>query len=267
MLRKAIIYMRNGYRVVLTDRIILFIDIFIATGLIFLMQFMLWQHIYQDPNNSNISDQTLNEMLMYYFFVISLSRFNNGYSVIEDISYDIYSGRVELAVIKPLSFKLQKLFEYLGGSVIYLPLALLPITTHIFFLSSEINFSSILLISSYILLLVLSQVLCFLIAFIIAMITVKTENTEFILVLYSTLATFLGGVLLPPSYWPESMLFIMEYNPFTYTMATIANYTLDPTLRKFIDCFVGILIYTILFNCISNIAWKKSMKKYKGLGG
>ncbi len=263
----AKIYMKNGWRVVLVDRAILFIDIFVATGLTFLMQMMLWKYIYKDSGEVAIQGKTFSDILLYYLYVICLNRFNNGYGIIEDISYTIYSGKIELALVKPFSFKLQKMFDYLGGSLVYLPLALLPLIIDVTMFSNYTVYTGLGLIVGYLVLLVLSQVLCFLLAFIISLITFKSENSGVVLALYSILAAFLGGALLPANYWPESMRLIMEFNPFSYTMGAISEFSLAPSINSFLSCLTGLLIYICIFNLVSNKLWKMLTRDYKGLGG
>ena len=261
------VYLGNGFRLVLVDRIILFIDIFLATGLTFLMQAMLWKYIYKDSGHAIIEGKTFTEIMMYYIFVISMNRFNNGYGIIEDISYLIYTGKIELTLTKPVSFKIQKLFEYVGGSLVYLPLAFFPLILKITFFNDQTAIENISFVLGHTVLLIMSQILCFLLAFFISMITFKAGNTEAVLAVYSTTMAFLGGVLLPANYWPENMQFLMQYNPFAFTMGAISEFALSPSVQGFFYCCLGIGIYILFFNLICNYFWKRLTKDYKGLGG
>lgn len=259
------IYIKNGFKLVLTDRIILFIDLFIATGVTLAMQYLIWMNILS--NGTGSGSYGLEKLIFYYLFTIALNRFNNGYSVIEDVSYAIYSGKIETALVKPVSFKTQKFFEYLGGTLAYLPLALIPLFIYLFYVSPVGIALWPAIFLGYLILLLLSQYLTYNLAFLISLLTVKTENSGIVLAVYSTLAAFLGGTLLPYEYWYSWLQPLMMYNPFYFTMGKIAEFCISPSLVNFLTCFVGIAVFIALIEFLCAFFWRKAMSNLRSLGG
>lgn len=260
----GLVYLRLGLNQVLVDRVILFIDIFVSTGLMFLSQYLIWSHLLV---GQGVSGMSLLAMLSYYLFTICLSRFNNGYGVIEDLSSQVYTGKIELALIKPISYQTQKLFEYLGGSLVYLPLALLPAFLMPWISGKGFGLMDLWFLGQYMPLLVLSQILCFWISFFIAQITFFTEKNGLVLALYSSLAAFFGGLLLPGDFWPLWLKPLMTLNPFYFTMGAIAEYSSTRNFSDLLFCLSGQLVWVSLFFGASQMSWKFVTKDYKGKGG
>src|SRR3989338_11206606 len=151
------------------------------------MQFLIWKFLYTQREESSIHGLSFSSLLSYYLYVICLNRFNNGYSVIDDLSFQIHSGRIELGLIKPLYYPLQRLFDYLGGSLAYLPLAIIPVLWGFYTSAHALGLNDFLFVLNYLALLLLSQVLCFFIAFLVGQVTFKTEKRGLTLALYSSL--------------------------------------------------------------------------------
>ena len=177
--------LRYGWNLAICDRGLILFDMFGATTFAFITQFMLWRYAY-DGSEDVIRGFTLENLLFYYAFVIGLGRLNNGYEVIEGISYRIINGSIEPELVKPVSYAKKKFFEFLGSGLPYLPLVLLPAFIYWGFERYEQPLSLLALYAVFPFILILTQLVCFQIAFTISLLTAKTEKQG---------ETFFGGVV------------------------------------------------------------------------
>ncbi len=254
-----VIFARNGMRLVLLDRTLLGIDYFFATSLPLLMQIIIWWSM-----PSSISGPS---MIFYFAYAIALNRTNNGYSTIEDVSYSIVSGRIETALMKPVNYPLQKLAEFMGGSIVYLPLVIAPAIADFAF-NPELSFSRFpVFLGMYLLLITLGQLVCFLISFLISLLTFRTGRTDLVLTIYLSCAAFFGGILLPPDLWPEGARVIMEWNPFAFTVASISQFAITKDFSQFWFALRGGAFYTVLLSLVCIPIWNRVSRQYTAIGG
>lgn len=268
MISRARPFMINGLRVLLVDRGVLFVDFFIATGVAFVIQFLVWSTIYADQRE--IHGFTFDQLMYYCAFTIFLTRLNNCYDLVEEMAEDIIEGRLEVHMVRPVNYFLQKFAAYLGSGLLYVvPVFLL---CFLYFLKhSPITVQSPgealgygLLLSGFLL---VGVVLSFCIGIILGLLTFWLMQPDFVLACLTTVTAFLGGAIIPPSFWPASVRPLMEYNPFQYFVAAPAILIVSGDVRAGAWSLTIAIMYVLGLLMLIRLMWRRAINRYSGAGG
>ncbi|MEM5326255.1 ABC-2 family transporter protein [Paraburkholderia sp. JHI2823] len=258
----------NGLRVLLVDRGVLFVDFFIATGVAFLIQFFVWSAVYDA--HEEIHGFTLEKLLYYCAFTIYLSRLNNCYDLVQEISDEIIEGRLETQVARPVSYIGQKFAAYLGGGALYaIPVLILCV---VYWLNNPERvsrspaelFSYGLLIIGFLL---AGAVLSFCIGVFLGLLTFWLMQADFVLACLTTITAFLGGAIIPPGYWPEYIRPLMAFNPFQYFIAAPAALIISGDVPVGAVELAVAMLYILLFMLLIKLMWYRAINTYTGGGG
>jgi len=262
-LRRYYFYLKAGLQSIVADRALVIVDLILGTLIPYCVLYLIWTSIYSDDVQV-IENFTYNQTIFYYAFALALGRLNNGYDVIENFSYFVHEGRLEAYLIKPVSYPIQRLFQFLGESIVYfIPLLFILV---IFATVNTVFFqlSNILML---LILLFLSQILCYQIALLVATLTFWVVRSDVLLSFMISISSILGGTLLPPEFWPSYLLPLMKYNPFRYMIAAPAEFVVRPTENLFIEATFFTVFYIGLFFILTKILWSKGLKYYNGAAG
>ena len=258
----------NGLRVLLVDRGVLFVDFFIATGVAFLIQFFVWNAVY--GAHEQIHGFTLEQLLYYCAFTIFLSRLNNCYDLVQKISEEITEGRLETQLARPIGYIGQKFAAYLGGGALY-AIPVLSLCVFYWLNNHERLPQSPYELVGYGLLIVgfllAGAVLSFSIGAVLGILTFWLMQADFVLACVTTITAFLGGAIIPPSYWPEFIRPLMAFNPFQYFIAAPASLIINGDVRAGAAALGAAMLYVLLFALVIRVMWRRAISTYTGGGG
>lgn len=268
MIGRALPFAVNGLRVLLADRGLLFVDLFVATSVAFSIQFLIWTNVYGE--NQEIQGFNLTELMFYCGFAIFFVRLNNTYDLIEGVSGDVADGKIEVHLARPVGFLTQRFLAYAGGGLLYLwPIAFLTILLWIVnppFHSPGVG-KALAYAGLVIILITLSIALSFCIGMLFALATFWLVRDDFILAFLTTFTAFLGGAIVPASFWPQFIRPLMYYNPFQYFIAAPAKLIVTGDLEEGAVSLVFLVAYTGCAAWAIGRLWPKAIKKYAGAGG
>lgn len=265
--KSAGLYARVAVSLVIADRGLLLTDLILATATPFLAQAVVWTFIYSQSEGDTIKGLALSGTLFYFAFAIVMGRMNNGYGIIEGLADALHSGRIEVMMIRPFSYPMQKLADFLGGSLVYMAPVSLVMLVHAFWLKGDVPIADPLYFLGVMVLIVTSQILCFTTSFIIGLIAFKTVRADLVLALQSVVSAFLGGILLPPEFWPPSLRPLMELNPYRFMIAAPAEVSVNKDWQLLLESIAYSAGYSLLFAGLSWIIWKTLTKNYSSVGG
>lgn len=261
-------FMLNGLRTLLVDRGVLFADFFIATGVAFFIQFLVWTTIYVD--GQEIKGFTFDELMYYCAFTILLTRLNNCYDLIEEMANEIIEGRVEVHMARPVNYLVQKFASYLGGGGVYaVPVVLLCL---LYWHNRSVGaFQSVGEALSYGLLIVgfllVGTLLSFCIGIIFGMLTFWLMQADFVLACLTTVVAFLGGAIIPPSFWPAFVRPMMEFNPFQFFVAAPAILIVGRDVHAGAEALGVAALYVAALLALIRAMWRRAINTYAGGGG
>ena len=211
---------------------------------------------------------TLETLLYYCAFTIYLSRLNNCYDLVQEISEEIIEGRLrhswrDLSVIsgknsQPIS----------GGALYAMPVLILCV---IYWLNNperlpqspdELVSYGVLIIAF----LLAGVVLSFCIGVFLGILTFWLMQADFVLACLTTITAFLGGAIIPPSYWPEFIRPLMAFNPFQFFIAAPASLIISGDVRAGAAALGGAILYILLFTLIVSDVASSHQHLYRGGG-
>ncbi len=264
-LESSLPYAVNAARLIVMDRGMFVADFFLATTVPFLMQFLIWSYLYQGSSISrSFGVLSLSQTLFYYAFSIAFGRLNNGYDVVSNLSLNVREGTLEPHLLRPVPYPLQKLADFMGGGVVYSVPIILVLAVFVFIPPVALNSF---FWPGWVLLVVVSQILCFTLSWTVAMMSLWLVRTDFALSLLTTSAAFFGGELLPPYLWPEWLRPLMSYNPFRFMISAPAQAIVTMDGGFVMTALAWTSFYAIAFGCLSAFLWRQGMKRYRGAGG
>ena len=245
----------------------LIVDFFLATSIPYMVLWLLWTHIYSTHGYEQMGGFTYVQTMFYYAYAIAIGRLNNGYDVLHSLSKDIVSGRLEIYLVFPAALPLQRLFDFLGASFLYL----LPVITiycaQTFFFMPTLGFLNLIEFVLFLILIIFSQILCFILSFLLGLLAFWFYKDEALLFLLTLFSGFLGGIYLPPDFWPKALQPLMMYNPFRFIISAPAEFLITRDMSLFLHSIVFSIAYIFLFLILGNIVWRLGKNRYTSAGG
>ena len=268
-IRGALSNLYMGMRLSIIDRGLLIADFVIATVTPYIIQYLIWTSVYMASKSDLVAGFAKIDLMFYYGYAIALSRLNNGYDVIEKLAQDVNEATIEPELLKPLPYPVQKLCLFMGEGFLYtIPLFLI---VAIQFLYGGIQPGNAVEVVQFIFLLFVilmaSQLLCFLTSFLIALAGFWFKKPDATLALMTMLPAFLGGALLPPSFWPGFIRPVMTYNPFAFVIAGPAKALASFNIAELTTVIQGTVVYIAIFVIAVSLVWRLALSSYEGAGG
>lgn len=218
-------YIKNGMFSIIYDKAMFYTDFIMGTLSPFLVQLILWNTIFT-AQIENISGFRFYDIIFYYAFALIFSRVNNGYDIIRTLSHHIKEGMLEVYLTKPSSYLAQRLFTFLGESVLYIILLMIVFMVKILLnYENDVTFYFCIMSSLLVIfIIIISQLVCFLLAFGLSLLSFWLIEYDILLSFSIFSSALLGGVLLPPSLWPDWLIPVMKYNPYCFTISAPAEF-------------------------------------------
>ncbi|MBI2521012.1 MAG: ABC-2 family transporter protein [Bdellovibrio sp.] len=262
--RRCSPFAKNAARLIIIDRGMFVADFFLATTVPFVMQFLIWTFIYSGTGIKTLGSMGLRQTIYYYAFAIAFGRLNNGYDIVSNLSQSVREGSLEPHLLRPLSYPMQKISDFMGGGLVYtVPIIIILCV----FLNSSLVLPTPLFWPGWILMLISSQILCFTISWMVGMTSFWLVRTNFVLTLLTTSAAFFGGELLPAHLWGDWLRPLMSFNPLRFMISAPAEAIVTMDINFLWNSLLYTWGYTLFFATIARFLWKRGMKRYRGAGG
>lgn len=241
----------------------------IFTYLIFVtIQYYIWQAVfYNQPSGATINSFTLNELLTYVCigWIARSFYFSN---IDREINDQVISGQISIYLIKPINFQITMYAQAIGESAFRLLFFTIPISIVIFFIfpvelpHTVIDF---LLFSIFIL---YSFLLLTSINFLIGISAFYLKSVRGLIFAKHHLVELLSGLIIPMTFFPESILHVLDYLPFKF-IAYVPNqlYLGKLSLHQVNFLFFQVNCWVILLILFGNWAWMKARNKLSIQGG
>jgi len=229
-----------------------------------MIMFYLWLVVYK--NNSEIGGFNLSSMVTYYFMMLIIFRLHAHSAFwLADL---IKKGDIVAILLKPFSFlryaicrTFSRKLIGLGVSLPIIILAFLLLKNYIFFPNS---FFYILYFIAGIL---LSMAIFIFIGIILGLVSFWTLENVGIYYFCYNIMSFLGGLYLPLSFFPERLARILDFLPFRYLYSFPVSIYLDQlsSMEMFIGFGISIVWLALLFFACK-IIWHFGLKQYNAFG-
>jgi len=185
-----------------------------------------------------------------------------------NIAQDIYEGTLTRYLIYPISFLGMKFVQHSALSIFFLfQLFLVSVVFWIGFgIPSDVNLSFFTLFQC-IVICVFASVVHFLIASFLEQVAFWADNVWSLNVALRFTVHFLGGVMIPLSFFPDWALSIIKFTPFPYLIYLPVQTLLGKSNTH--DWAVGILVLTFWLAALTfmnKAIWKRGTRIYTGVG-
>ena len=250
----------------------------IVSALQVLCVFFLWIGVYNssvDGVNSVINGFTLKDMLVYVAFINVFNFVTFAGDTMYNISQDIKNGTIAMSFVKPISYRVRFVFTTLGGFTMNMLLLGLPAFVLLYVVFAVLGYIQIASVGTLIL-----HILLFFVAQVLAALLYDCINYIFgVLCFYTTarwgmnaikdvVINFLGGTLIPLSFFPDGFSKVLNYSPF-------AGISQNPVLilmmqNDFVWAIERIGLSLVWLAALEGVAWllfRKASRKVTVQGG
>lgn len=223
----------------------------------------LWQNIFQESGKEVMEGYTLSSMTLYYLIAPVGTRILTGENI-GFLSREIYDGTFNRYLVYPISFFQYKSLSYLTHSSFYAFQLCLIYCLYQLFNGQVIEVSSLL---SGLVLFSLAAFAYAMIAIFIELIALWAENIWSLMVLTRFFCFFLGGALVPLSFFPTSMQKILSFTPFPYFLSLpIRTIMGQSSSTEVLTGMVVLILWGFFFRLMAKLLWNRGQYSYTGVG-
>lgn len=231
-----------------------------------LVIYYLWKAIYSSSPNTVLGGFTFSEMVTYV--IISFFTANAIDSVgTNSIAYEITDGSIAISLIKPINYKFKVLSEAIGNLLFSTVIVNFPFWLLISLFRAE-PIPSITTLLLYVLSTCLSFFIMFLFGFCFAMLAFYTTYFFGLNIAKDVIIRFLSGSLIPLAFFPSPIQNMFRFLPFASMNYTpVMVYLGKLSGNAAFTAMLQQVIWVILLYFLSEVLWKKAIKRLTILGG
>ncbi|MFP4662169.1 MAG: ABC transporter permease [Halanaerobiales bacterium] len=232
----------------------------------FLVQYYIWSSVY--TGQDVINGFNLSEMLTYYGITTLIN-----YCIMDFAGWNlqmlIRTGRFITFILRPVSHRLFAFSQKVGHRLLGFWLELIPVYL-VFLLVFDIKLIPASLFWS-ILSILLGFMMMFLVNYCIGITGFWLTRTDGIRSIFLMCRDVFAGVFIPLTFFPEILQKVLFFLPFQYisyvpVRVFIGDYHLSG-INLDIPQIVGLqAVYVVIMLLISEIMWRKGIRKFTGVG-
>ena len=218
-------------------------------------------------NHSRIAGYDLHSIVTYYFLVFLIGRLTAHTA--NWIAQGVINGELSIFLVKPTDFMTYIFFQSLSARVINLLISAPMIIVVFFLVKDNLLFPS----SLQVFLLFLASTflglgIFYFLGFTLGLIALWTLEIGSLLYFYTGLLEFLGGGLLPISFFPQWFQTVLSFLPFKYVFYfPISIYLHKLTTNEILLGFLTSSFWLAALYIINRFIWKQGINQYTGFGG
>lgn len=231
---------------------------------LFVMSY-LWLTVYQQ--NQVVGNFDLSSMITYYFLAMIINRFNahTAFWIAEMIQRGTFSG----LLIRPFSFLPYVFIRTMSRKFISFGISL-PIIFLVFLLLKEyiIFPPAVFYTLAFLISLLLSITIFVFLGFILGLVSFWTLEVGSLFYFYYTLIGFLGGEVLPLSFFPRSFAIVLNFLPFKFLFYFPISVYLGRI--SYSETVLGIIVasgWLLAAYLFYKLVWFFGLRRYSSFGG
>lgn len=239
----------------------------LSLPLMILISFTVWTTIFQYlPTLAGQGGMTFEQVMGYYVTVLVIEYISGSvHAVHSNMWHDINSGRLSLHLCRPVHYDLILFSQTIGRTWMRGAVGLLVLFSWGLISGWISNDPLQLLLGSVAI--IESICLAFSIQFIIGSITFWTDKVLALRDLLTRVMTFLGGLILPLSFFPAEVQRVLGFLPFRFLYgypATVMNSEVSGIILTDQLLVVG---WTVFFVVVGRFIFKRGLRRYASHGG
>ncbi|MBI4447933.1 ABC-2 family transporter protein [Candidatus Woesearchaeota archaeon] len=230
-----------------------------------LVYYFLWRSIFEYSGQTVIQGFTFEAMITYYTLSMIVGFFT--WTNIEKwIEYDLIAGEMVINLLRPMDFLHANYFFELGMKIFSLITQAIPIYLIglIFF---SLKLTTFLNLCLFIISLILASLIFFMMSYLIGILAFWMKRISGISKAKRPLITFLGGGILPLSFFPETAQYILYFLPFQYVRYIPISIYLGKFSLTSALALIGVqLAWVVVLYLFAIWLWKRAFQKFMGEG-
>ena len=254
-------------RNLITYRADFWVNFFGQTFFSLIIAYYLWNSIFSYAGQDVIQGYSIQSMIFYYLTVPLIFRIQQGQGI-GFLSREIYDGTLNKYILYPLEVYHYKLTTYLAHASFYLVQLLLIISVYNFFYYDPLIYTfSVINTLAFLMAMIVSSITFFYLFTLCEVLAFWFDNICSLGVILRFGTSFFGGALIPLSFFPEDMRYILSFTPFPYLIDFPMKSLLGTTTVStyFITLSISIT-WLFFFRYLSITLWNKGQLKYTGVG-
>lgn len=251
----------------MTYRSDFWINFFGQTIFSLLIAYYLWNSIFESTGKSEMNGFTMQGMIFYYLIAPLVFRIQQGQGI-GFISREIYEGGLNKYLLYPVNYFKFKLSTYLATSFFYtIQLIVILIIYQLFFFDRTIYEFNFIRFTYFLLALFGSALVYFYLSILSEALAFWHDNVWSIGVILRFASSFLGGALIPLSFFPQWSQELLQYTPFPYLIHfPVQLLTKDIPPLEVLASFGILIFWIIIFYALAKVVWNKGSYSYSGVG-
>lgn len=230
--------------------------------------YFIWKSVFDYQGVETLNGFNLSQIVLYYLITPLIMKINMGENI-GHLSREIYDGGLNKYLIYPVNYFQYKLSSYLAFSFFYsIQLIVILVLFKLLAPNPEIyQFKALNLILFYFAMSITS-IAYFFLSSLSELISFWAEYIWSLGVITRFIVGFLGGSMIPLSFFPDELVELLQYTPFPYFVSFPIGLLLNPEVDLLIylkNIFI-IIMWGIFFFICSQFLWKKGNNQYTGVG-
>ena len=232
-----------------------------------LIEYILWDRIYETRDLNIINGFTLNQLMVYIFFGIMVGQLKSSWVTSFEMIECIRSGGLNKYLIRPVSFFSYHFSLFIGyNSLFYFSYFTMIIIFQIFFPGWA--FHHPVQAFGFILFLALAVFLSYCIYFIMVCCAFWFGEVRVLILAFNLSNRVFAGAIIPLEFFPDYILKVINVTPLPYLVNIPVNIALGNIhFDKWIELFLKGSIWTAAMVIIGQLLYKNGIRKYEGFGG
>ncbi|MCH5152348.1 MAG: ABC-2 family transporter protein [Clostridiales bacterium] len=237
--------------------------------------FFLWIGVYKNSPDQIINGFTLRDMLVYTAFINVFNFVTFAGDTMYSISQDIKNGTIAMSFVKPISYRVRFIFTTLGGFSMNMLLLGLPAFVLLYVVFGALGYiviTSVWMFLLHLLLFVIAQMFAVLlydcINYICGVLCFYTTAAWGMNAIKDVLLSFLGGTLIPLSFFPGVFKEIVSYSPFAgISQNPVLILTMKMDVLQALQCIALSLGWLCAMELVAWLIFRHASKKVTVQGG
>ena len=238
-------------------------------------QIFLWWAIFQsinpeDPNAGRLSGFSFQDMVAYYLLTMVGRAFSSMPGLSSSIGTKIRDGEIKKFLVQPVDLITFLFWSRVAHKIAYFSISTLPFA-FVFYLCRSyftLGWPEPWTLAAFMASLFLSFALGFYLEACIGLVGFWMLEVSSLLFVYMLFQFFLSGHMFPLDILPEPFLSIVSFLPVKYLAYFPAAVFLGKVQGTQLAIDMGLLVaWTVFFFALSQIIYRRGLKRYSGYGG
>lgn len=235
--------------------------------------YCLWSAIFEASGQATLGGFTFEGMLLYYVTAILIGKLVRGQERELSVARDIYEGSLNRYLIYPTVYGLFKYAEHLGGLLPALVQTLLfgVVAFQVLPLAAEMQGDEMNIgpasVAGAVVLVAMANLLAFMLRFPIQAVAFWADNVWSLNVMLRLATELFGGLLLPLSLFPDTVVTALHWSPFPYLFyVPVQTFLGRVGFEQWLQGLAVMVFWCLVIGAVSLWIWRRGERSYSGVG-